>query len=118
MYIRILQFLGLAKVKHGVPIPRFVAHRREVDLSMLRAIGVHRYQVLAAYARSMNRLGARDERSARTMDMMRAELSTMWDRSTAPADQLVGRLREWCRRAESSGVVPLVEFSRSLRSYA
>jgi stearoyl-CoA desaturase (delta-9 desaturase) len=52
------------------------------------------------------------------MDEMRAELATIWARSTAPADQLVAHLRAWCRRAESSGIVPLVEFSRSLRSYA
>ena len=118
MYIRLLQFAGLAKVKHGVPVPRFVAHRREVDLSMFKAVGRHRYQVLAAYAQSMRRLGSREERSVITMDEMRAELATMWASSTAPADQLVARLKEWCRRAESSGVVPLVEFSRSLRSYA
>jgi hypothetical protein len=36
----------------------------------------------------------------------------------ATQEQLVGRLQDWCQRAEASGIVPLAEFSRRLRSYA
>jgi stearoyl-CoA desaturase (delta-9 desaturase) len=36
----------------------------------------------------------------------------------ASRDQLVGKLQDWCRRAETSGIQPLVEFSQRLRSYA
>jgi len=54
----------------------------------------------------------------RTMYMMRQELATVWGRSAASSEQLVKQLQDWCRRAEASGIVPLVEFSRQLRSYA
>jgi len=49
---------------------------------------------------------------------MRQELAHLWQRSTLSTEQLVSQLKDWCERAEGSGVVPLVEFSHRLRSYA
>jgi stearoyl-CoA desaturase (Delta-9 desaturase) len=53
-----------------------------------------------------------------TMYSMRRELAAVWSRSTASREQLVKQLQDWCRRAEASGIAPLVEFSQRLRSYA
>ena len=53
-----------------------------------------------------------------TMYAMRQELAAVWDRSTESREQLAKQLQDWCRRAEASGIAPLVEFSRRLRSYA
>jgi stearoyl-CoA desaturase (delta-9 desaturase) len=49
---------------------------------------------------------------------MREELIALWDRSHASKEQLLRQLQDWCRRAEASGVAPLVDFARRLRSYA
>jgi len=49
---------------------------------------------------------------------MRQELIGLWERSNASKEQLVRQLQDWCRRAESSGIQPLVDFSWRLRSYA
>ncbi len=49
---------------------------------------------------------------------MRQELVALWERSNASKEQLVRQLQDWCRRAESSGIPPLVDFSQRLRSYA
>ncbi|MCL4799657.1 MAG: fatty acid desaturase [Burkholderiales bacterium] len=49
---------------------------------------------------------------------MRRELVALWERSHASRDQLVRQLQDWCQRAEATGIRPLVEFSRGLRSYA
>ena len=49
---------------------------------------------------------------------MRRDLAGIWARSSAPREQLVRQLQNWCQRAESSGIGPLVEFSRRLRCYA
>ena len=57
-------------------------------------------------------------RALQTMYSMRRELAAVWGRSKASREQLVRRLQDWCRRAEASGMRPLVEFSRRLRSYA
>ena len=49
---------------------------------------------------------------------MRHELAALWERSNASKEQLVRQLQDWCRRAEASGIAPLVDFSERLRSYA
>jgi stearoyl-CoA desaturase (delta-9 desaturase) len=57
-------------------------------------------------------------RALYTAYSMRRELAALWARSTASRDQLVRQLQDWCHRAEASGIGPLAEFSRQLRSYA
>ena len=118
LYLRLFQALGLAKVKHGVPVPQFVARRREADLAMLRAVIRHRYRVLAAYEESIRQVGPRERKALATMAEMRTELMALWARSMAPAEELVARLQAWCKRADTSEIRPLVEFSRALRSDA
>ncbi len=49
---------------------------------------------------------------------MRQELARLWERSTLNTEQLVHQLKDWCERAEKSGVEPLKDFSLRLRSYA
>jgi stearoyl-CoA desaturase (delta-9 desaturase) len=161
LYIRLLEALGLARVKHVAPVPRFTAPRPAIDPQTLQAVVTNRYDVLAKYARSLKRALAeeidklrhispadaralkalepwldRDERmlldperarlaevlpksrALHTMVAMRRELAAVWGRSTATREQLVSQLQEWCRRADTSGIQPLVEFSQRLRSYA
>jgi stearoyl-CoA desaturase (Delta-9 desaturase) len=58
---------------------------------------------------------------SRALDLalaMRHELVALWERSHASKEQLVHQLQDWCRRAEASGVAPLVAFSERLRSYS
>src|SRR5947208_2720402 len=57
-------------------------------------------------------------RALHTAVSMRQELTALWERSSASKEQLLRQLQDWCRRAEASGVVPLVAFSERLRSYA
>ncbi len=52
-----------------------------------------------------------------TVYTMRRELTALWERSMVSSEELVGRLQDWCRRAEASGIRPLVEFSQRLRCY-
>jgi stearoyl-CoA desaturase (delta-9 desaturase) len=49
---------------------------------------------------------------------MRLELVEIWERSTLTKEQLVGKLQDWCQRAETSGIEALREFSFRLKSYA
>jgi stearoyl-CoA desaturase (delta-9 desaturase) len=53
-----------------------------------------------------------------TVCSMRQELAALWQRSNVSAEQLVRQLEDWCARAETSGIIPLQEFSRRLRCYA
>jgi stearoyl-CoA desaturase (delta-9 desaturase) len=53
-----------------------------------------------------------------TLYAMREDLAKTWERSTLSTEQLVQQLRDWCDRAEASGIEALAEFSQRLRSYA
>ncbi len=160
MYIRVLEIFGLAKVKRIAPTPCFTAARPVVDLETLQAVLLHRYDVLARYAKSLREMYAEElgrlrrfapadarvlqslehclhhdettlrepermrlaavlpkSRVLQTAYSMRRELMALWERSTASKEQLVRRLQDWCHRAEGSGILPLAEFSRRLRSY-
>ena len=56
-------------------------------------------------------------KSVATVVSMRSELAALWQRSSDSRDQLVRQLEDWCRRAEGSGILPLVQFSHRLRRY-
>ncbi|MDQ0080771.1 stearoyl-CoA desaturase (delta-9 desaturase) [Variovorax boronicumulans] len=161
LYIRTLQALGLATVKHVAPTPRLVAPRANVDLATVQAVIRCHYDVLSNYSRSLKkacavelgRLRRMSPEAARalkavkpllgkdqgllgpsryqqviqalnasqaltTMYSMRGELTALWSRSTATGEQLARQLQDWCQRAEASGIAPLADFSRRLRSYA
>ncbi len=161
MYISILAFLGLAKVKKVAPEPKFDRNKLVADLDTLHAVVANRYDVMAKYARSL-RSAWRDEvdqirasstlgagflksskkllqrepasletsqrqqlselfehsNALKTMHEMRVELGAIWERSHFTSDQLLQQLRDWCTRAEASGIRSLREFSLRLRTYA
>jgi len=54
MYIRMLQFAGLAKPKKVIPTPRFGLARSVPDGEMLQAIITHRYDVMTRYMRALS----------------------------------------------------------------
>jgi stearoyl-CoA desaturase (delta-9 desaturase) len=160
MYIKILEFFGLATVRKQAPKVKLDPSKFEVDAATLQAVIAHRYDVLARYAKSMRRTSQleieslrakghdfsavksvrkwlhRDEADVpaqhrvqlelvfagspalKTTWSMRQDLARVWERSTLNTEQLVHQLKDWCERAEKSGVVPLMEFSRRLRCYA
>ena len=53
MYIRLLETLGLARVRRIAPTPRFSPAKTECDADTVKAIITHRYYVLAQYTRSV-----------------------------------------------------------------
>lgn len=55
MYIRILETLGLAKVKKVAPEPKFVQQKQIVDFDTLQSVIANRYDVMAKYTKSFKR---------------------------------------------------------------
>jgi stearoyl-CoA desaturase (Delta-9 desaturase) len=53
MYIRLLEILGLARVRRIAPVPRFSPGKAQCDADTVKAIITHRYYVLAQYTRSV-----------------------------------------------------------------
>lgn len=56
MYIRMLEIVGLAKVKKVAPAPKVGAPRPEIDLQTLHAVIAYRYDLLARYAKSLKQV--------------------------------------------------------------
>jgi fatty-acid desaturase len=48
---------------------------------------------------------------------MRLDLQEVWQQRARGAQQILGALRDWCERAEQSGIDTLQEFAAYLRSY-
>jgi len=86
LYIRILEALGLARLKHVAPTPHFTEPKAAVDPQMLQAVIACRYDVLARYAQSLKR--AYDD-----------ELNKL--REVAPQDARILRtLKRWLNQDE------------------
>lgn len=62
MYIRILEILGLAKVKKTIPQPKFGEAKAVPDFDTLQAIVTHRYDVMMRYVRSLRQVCAEEAR--------------------------------------------------------
>ena len=53
LYIKILQFLGLATVKKVAPRPRFNMNKMACDAETLQAVIAHRYEIVTKYAKTL-----------------------------------------------------------------
>jgi stearoyl-CoA desaturase (delta-9 desaturase) len=53
----------------------------------------------------------------RTVHEYRQQLVAVWEQANVSNEQLVRQLREWCAKAEASGIEALQEFSARLRGY-
>ena len=87
LYIRILEALGLARVKKIAPTPRFVETKPVVDVDTLQAVLSNHYDVLVSYARSLRRT-------------YRAELAELRRRAPEQA-RVLKTLKDYLYRDES-----------------
>lgn len=58
-----------------------------------------------------------DNSALRTVHEYRQQLLALWEQANVSNDRLVRQLKEWCSRAESSGIDALHDFSANLRGY-
>jgi stearoyl-CoA desaturase (delta-9 desaturase) len=83
LYIRVLEVLGLARVKKVAPRPRLGAAKPAIDLETVHAVIANRYDVLARYAKSLKatyseelaKLKARAPQDAEILRRMRGWLT-------------------------------------------
>ena len=78
----------------------------------------HDVKALPVERREQVQLALEHSPALKTTWSMRQELTHLWERSTLSTEQMVVQLKDWCERAEKSGVEPLKAFSLRLRSYA
>ena len=97
-----------------------VRHWSPGDVQALKSLkrALLRVQELSEAERTRLADALKNSRALATVVAMSHELAALWERSSASKEQLLRQLQDWCRRAESSGIVPLQDFSRRLRCYA
>ena len=100
----------MVRLKQGSPAS--AASLRSVRPKLLRA------QELPATDRERLIDALKHSKALETFLAMRDELVALWERSSASKEQLLQEFKDWCHRAESSGIPPLAEFSQRLRCYA
>jgi len=97
-----------------------LAHWSPKEAAALKSLkrALLRVQELSEHERVRLADALKNSRALATLVAMRHELAAIWERSSASKEQLLRQLQDWCRRAETSGIVPLQDFSRRLRCYA
>ncbi len=93
------------------------AHAVRVDRKSVRRLLDSDARKLSAFDRERVNEMLSKSKKLETVYSMREELTALWQRSSATKEQLVHELEEWCRRAETSGIEALQEFSQHLRRY-
>lgn len=74
MYICIMRAVGLAKVRKVAPVPRLSKPRALVDQQTLQAVIAHRYDLMAAYGRSLARTCSTEIARLRAVQPAQAKL--------------------------------------------
>lgn len=59
-----------------------------------------------------------DSKVVRRIAEMRSELVSLWEDKEATSEQLIERMRSWCKRAEESNIEALCTFARELRGFS
>jgi stearoyl-CoA desaturase (Delta-9 desaturase) len=86
-------------------------------LGAARTLLVRRPQLLDAQGQARLRDVLDHSQALRTVHEYRQQLVDLWEGAHQSNDALVNSLREWCHRAEASGIEALQEFSARLRGY-
>jgi stearoyl-CoA desaturase (delta-9 desaturase) len=159
LHLKVLVWLGLAKIRRVATTPELEAtSRANTEIDDLRAIIVNRMHVLRHYTynvtlpvlrREIESLGDNanallrrtrhqltwqpemlDEQSRQglaelaarhprfqTVLQFRNELKQLWEGAHTSNERLLAEFREWCTRAEQSGIQGLQEFVSYLKSF-
>ena len=102
-----------------VTLPVF-RREAEVDAAARRLsprLLIRRPQLLDDAARARLAALLDNNHALRTVHEFRLQLVAVWEHANVSNDVLVRQLREWCTRAEASGIEALQEFSARLRGY-
>jgi stearoyl-CoA desaturase (delta-9 desaturase) len=108
-------------INRAVKLEIAALRAKGADCTALRKIRrwLHRNDaVVPAHHKATISLIIEQSPALKTTLTMREELARIWERSTLNTEQLVHQLKDWCERAEKSGIEPLVAFSHRLRRYA
>ncbi|HET7586489.1 MAG TPA: fatty acid desaturase [Gammaproteobacteria bacterium] len=91
--------------------------RRQPMLAKARKLLVRDSALLDEQARKRLSATLRDSRALRTVYEYRQQLQELWEGTAHNNEKLLQQFRDWCARAEASGIQSLQEFARQLEGY-
>jgi stearoyl-CoA desaturase (delta-9 desaturase) len=100
----------------GVVLP-VLDREGDAPVKAARSLLVRRPQLLDEASRSRLAAVLAASPTLHTVHEYRQQLTALWEQANVSNDQLVRQLREWCARAEASGIEALQQFSARLRGY-
>jgi stearoyl-CoA desaturase (delta-9 desaturase) len=102
-----------------MPVLRREISANRLDTAVLKARRalLRRPQLLDDVAIARRKQLLADSAALRTVNEYRQQLQELWEQANASNEALVKQLRDWCERAEASGIRALQDFSAHLRAY-
>ena len=93
------------------------ANRLDTAVRLARQALLRRSQLLDDAAIARRRKLLADNAALRTVHEFRQQLQALWEQANVSNEAMVRHLRDWCERAEASGIRALQDFSARLRGY-
>lgn len=110
MYIRILEMLGLAKVKHIPSVLMLDKQKKTCDEKTVTALIAHRYH----FIQELRRAADSDSQQRFTPDLLQ-EIQSVWEDKNAKIQDLATKLETWCEKVTGLQVASLDAFAQRLR---
>jgi stearoyl-CoA desaturase (Delta-9 desaturase) len=110
MYIRILEILGLANVKHIPSVLILDEQKKACDEKTVAALIAHRYHFIQELRRAVDS----DFHHLFTPDLLQ-EIQSVWEDKNAKIEDLAAKLETWCKKVTSLRVASLNVFAQRLR---
>lgn len=127
-YIRVLETLGMAKVRKVAPRIRINPHKLTVDFDTVAAVLGNRLQVLSNFAQQVIKPVTKAElrhqavlaesQALQTVYQFQQRLLQLWERTAASQEARLEAVQEWINSAEKTGVAALEQFAHRLRGYS
>lgn len=115
-YIRVMEMVGLAEVKHMYPKLRLDPKKSECDADTVEAVISLRHQLTAWLNRRIRKRGMEYWERVELHDF-RKRLERLWQQAGLRKEEAVAVLREWCQDAERTGIPALQKLARRLPRY-
>ena len=127
-YIRILEILGMAKVRKIAPRIRINPNKLTVDFDTVTAVLGNRLQVLSNFAQQVIKPVTKSElrhqavlaesQALQTVYLYQQRLHQLWERTTQSQEARLEAVQEWISNAEKTGIAALEQFAHRLRGYS
>ncbi len=127
-YIRVLEIVGMAKVRKVAPRIRINPDKLTVDFDTVTAVLGNRLQVLSNFAQQVIKPVTKSElrhqavlaesQALQTVYLYQQRLHQLWERTTQSQEARLEAVQEWISNAEKTGIAALEQFAHRLRGYS